>query len=145
MAGVCVLRSEMAVWSSAVGLSLARGVLIVPGISPFDHELIERTRKINKTLSLFVFALQEQSDIPAASQVEIANVLVSLADTIRTRASSQPASNNGGLLLGGTVAILQIEARRENSDSEPSNQSSAALGQSAPFTQSRERGDHEIN
>ncbi len=61
-------------------------------ISLEDRALIERTRKINKTLSLFIFALQERSDIATESQVGIADMLTALADTIRVRAASRAAA-----------------------------------------------------
>lgn len=51
-----------------------------------DRELIERTRKINKTLSVFVFALQEAVAIPPDSQIEIAEQLTALSEAIRARA-----------------------------------------------------------
>lgn len=62
-------------------------------ISPEDRALIERTRKLNKTLSVFVFAIQERCNIPAESQTGIADMLLALADTIRERASQQAADN----------------------------------------------------
>lgn len=62
-------------------------------ISPEDRALIERTRKVNKTLSVYVFAVQERSNIPADSQIGIADMLVALADTIRERTSQQADDN----------------------------------------------------
>ncbi|MFL6140430.1 MAG: hypothetical protein ACJ72N_00995 [Labedaea sp.] len=56
-------------------------------ILPQDRALIEQVRKVNKTLSLFVFALQERSNISPESQIGIADMLVDLADTVRERPS----------------------------------------------------------
>jgi hypothetical protein len=86
-------------------------------ISPEDRALIEHTRKVNKTLSLFVFALQERSNVPTDSQIGIAEMLVALADTIKTRAAERAAgSNNAGLLLNSAAQRLQIEAPRGSTD-----------------------------
>jgi hypothetical protein len=57
-------------------------------ILPQDRALIEQVRKVNKTLSLFVVALQERSDISPESQIGVADMLVDLADTVRERGSS---------------------------------------------------------
>lgn len=54
-----------------------------------DHELLERTRKINKTLSMFVFALQEDAEMSIDNQLEIAHLLDALAEAIRARAAQQ--------------------------------------------------------
>ena len=67
--------------------------------------------RLDGTLSLFVFALQERSNVPTESQVGIADMLVALADTLRARAANRAAgSNNAGLFLDGAVQQLQIEA-----------------------------------
>jgi len=86
-------------------------------ISPEDHALIEQTRKVNKTLSLFVFALQERSDIATESQTDIADMLTALAETVRARAANRAAERaNARLLLDRAAAPLQIEASRESTD-----------------------------
>jgi hypothetical protein len=51
-------------------------------IAAEDRALIERVRMVNKTLSIFVFAIQEGG---AEGHIEIADALVALADTIRDR------------------------------------------------------------
>jgi protein-L-isoaspartate(D-aspartate) O-methyltransferase len=58
-------------------------------INPEDRELIEQTRQVNKTLSVFVFALQECGTVPAAGLLHITDMLVTLADNLRARASRQ--------------------------------------------------------
>lgn len=74
-------------------------------ISADDRALIERTRSVNKTLSLFVFALQERGNIPADSQVGIAAMLDALADTIRERASQPANPVNGHAVTTGLPAL----------------------------------------
>jgi hypothetical protein len=59
-------------------------------IIPQDRALIEQVRKVNKTLSLFVFALQERSNMSPESQIGVADMLADLADTVRERGSSGP-------------------------------------------------------
>lgn len=54
-----------------------------------DHALLERTRQANKMLSLFAFALQEDTAVPAKGLVGIATTLQALADTIQERAAQQ--------------------------------------------------------
>lgn len=83
-------------------------------ISPEDRALIERTRKVNKTLSMFVFALQERSRIPADSQLGIADLLETLAGTIRERAGRQdidPATGPAAVGAGGSP-LLALEPGR---------------------------------
>jgi hypothetical protein len=58
---------------------------VTDSISPADRALIEHTRKVNKTLSLFVFALQERSNMTSESHLGIAEMLVTLANAIRMR------------------------------------------------------------
>lgn len=68
------------------GFELAREAGAVTGaISREDHALIERTRKVNKTLSMFVLALQECRDISPETQANIADTLVTLADAVQRR------------------------------------------------------------
>lgn len=91
-------------------------------ISPEDRALIERTRRVNKTLSIFVFALQERSDIPTEGQLGIADMLESFAGTIRARAfaacgvgNATPWTDRNGDArppLDVAVMRLQIDAPR---------------------------------
>lgn len=86
-------------------------------ISPEDHALIEHTRTVNKTLSVLVFALQEGGNIPAESQVDIADTLVALADTIRARACQESDTNGSTTpFLDRAATRLQIEARGINTE-----------------------------
>jgi hypothetical protein len=87
----------------------------VPQISPEDRALIERTRKVNKTLSMFVFAVQEQSSMPAAVHLDIADLLETLADTIRERAGQQDAAPASGpaAVGAGNSSLLALEPSRE--------------------------------
>lgn len=82
-------------------------------LSAEDRILIERTRKVNKTLSMFVFALQEQSRIPIDGQLGIADLLVALAATIRTRADRQTVGDNGAVIEGASSWPLALEPGRE--------------------------------
>lgn len=91
----------MAVLSSPLGLSHTRRFLAVAGITPFDSELIEHTRKINKTLSMFVFALQEGGEIPVEGQLAIVSFLETLAETVLLRAAAQLSDNNDGQGIKG--------------------------------------------
>lgn len=82
-------------------------------ISPEDRPLIEHTRKVNKTLSILVLALQEGAKVPAETHIGIADQLVELADNIRARGSQQCANGSDiGPLAGNGDAQLQIEAAR---------------------------------
>lgn len=84
-------------------------------INPEDRELIEQTRQVNKTLSVFVFALQECDTVPTSSLLGITDMLAALTDTLRARASKQEAAGSGaGLLLDSKVSRSRIEARRRN-------------------------------
>jgi hypothetical protein len=87
----------------------------VPQIGPEDRALIEHTRKVNKTLSMFVFAVQEQSSMPAAVHLDIADLLVTLADTIRERAGQQDAAPASGpaAVGAGNSSLLALEPSRE--------------------------------
>ncbi len=78
-------------------------------ISPEDRTLIERTRKVNKTLSVFVFALQERSNIPFESQVGIADVLEALAGAVRMRARGSANGDGTGELVDGAVVGRRLE------------------------------------
>lgn len=91
-------------------------------ISQADHELIEQTRKVNKTLSLLVFALQERSTIPTETLAGIDEMLTALAGEIRERVARRTDSEP---LIGGTSTLLQIEATPGNSEREQSDQSVA--------------------
>jgi hypothetical protein len=71
-------------------------------IPPDDRELIEHARKINKTLSLFVLALQECVEIPVDGQLTIADTVDALAEAIRARANSEAESLRSDHLLIGT-------------------------------------------
>jgi hypothetical protein len=82
-------------------------------LSPEDRALIERTRKTNKTLSMFVFALQERSRLPSKSQLAIADLLVALADTIRERAAEQAATKSGEAIDGDSSWPLTLEPSKE--------------------------------
>ena len=84
-------------------------------LSPEDRALIERTRKVNKTLSMFVFALQERGRIPTDSQLGIADLLVALADTIRERVTQQAAKSATGpmAICSGSGPQLALEPGRE--------------------------------
>ena len=74
--------------------------------------LIERVRMVNKTLSIFVFAVQE-GGVPAEGHIDIADALVALADTIRNRA---PKRNNSESLLDGAFAQLPMGSGRGGGD-----------------------------
>ena len=77
-----------------------RDILVTGAIDPEDRELIEQTRQVNKTLSVFVFALQECGAVPATGLLHITDMLVALADSLRARASRQQAMSplRNGLL-----------------------------------------------
>jgi hypothetical protein len=85
-----------------------------------DHELLERTRKINKTLSLFAFALQEDAEISSENQLEIADLLVALADAIRARATTQQAAhaNTGPLIIEAESSQSEAPESRRDRDTE---------------------------
>lgn len=106
-------------------------------ISSDDRALIERIRRVNKTLSMFVFALQEQSNVPTESQLGIADMLVALAETVRVRASQQAAGNDSAeLLFDSGAGRLQIDASHVTTDIEQPDDPPARL---------REGGEHETN
>ena len=69
-----------------------RSPVVTGQLSAEDRALIEQTRKTNKTLSMFVFALQERSRLTVETQLGIVDMLAALADTIRTRATQQTAT-----------------------------------------------------
>jgi hypothetical protein len=82
-------------------------------ITPEDRALIERTRKVNKTLSMYVFALQERARIPADSQLGIADLLETLAEAIRERAARQDADPvSGPAAVGAGSSLLALEPGR---------------------------------
>lgn len=83
-----------------------RGILVTGTIDPEDRELIEQTRQVNKTLSVFVFALQERGAVPATGLLHITEMLVALAGILRARASRQQAVSS---LRNG---LLQLEELR---------------------------------
>lgn len=80
---------------------------------------------VNKTLSLFVFAVQEGSDLSAGGHSKIADALVALADTVRDRAPEQSGSEP---LLDGALAQLQIEPGRGGGDVEQSDRQPVRCG-----------------
>lgn len=67
-------------------------------LSAEDRALIEQTRKTNKTLSMFVFALQERSQLTGETQLGIVDMLGALADTIRARATQQTIIPDGAVI-----------------------------------------------
>lgn len=93
-------------------------------IATEDRALIERVRMVNKTLSIFVFAIQEGG---AEGHIEIADALVALADAIRDRVSGQ---NSSGPVLDSAFAQLQLESGR-GGDVEQSGRQPARCGQRA--------------
>lgn len=80
-----------------------------------DHELVERTRKINKTLSMFVFALQEDAELSIDNQLEIAKLLEALAEAIRDRAArhGDEISSAPVVIEGDGVQPRALEPSRE--------------------------------
>lgn len=79
---------------------------------------------VNKTLSIFVFAVQEGG---AEGHIEIADALVALADTIRARV---PGQNSSEPVLDGAFAQLQLESGRDGDVEQPGRQP-ARCGQRA--------------
>lgn len=59
-----------------------------------DRELIERTRMINKTLSMFVFALQEELCISVDRQLDVVEMLLALSEAVLARAEQQAATEH---------------------------------------------------
>jgi hypothetical protein len=84
---------------------------VTASISPEDRMLIEHARKVNKTLSMLVFALQERAKVAAETHIGIADQLVELADNIRARGSRQCAYGSDiGPLAGNGDARPQVAA-----------------------------------
>lgn len=82
-----------------------------------DRMLIERTRKINKTLSMFVFALQEGDVVSVENQLLIADLLAELEGSIRARADRNEAIGHRGLVIDGASSHrLALEPSRETED-----------------------------
>jgi hypothetical protein len=71
------------------GRQAEQSTLIVADMDVSDRALIESVRKANKTLSLFVFVLQENGKMSAEDQRHIANMLVALAEVIESRVVQQ--------------------------------------------------------
>lgn len=92
---------------------------MIGAINSEDRELIEQTRQVNKTLSVFVFALQECGAVSTRGLIRITDMLIALADTLRARALRQEATSplpNGLLYLEeyryvSTLGDMDINAR----------------------------------
>jgi hypothetical protein len=87
-------------------------VIVAHTIGLDDRVLIERVRMVNKTLSIFVVALQE-GDVSEDDRLDIAAMLTAVADTIREEVS--PQSNSESSPDGGPVR-LQIVASQGSVD-----------------------------
>jgi hypothetical protein len=80
---------------------------------------------VNKTLSIFVLAVQEGSDLSVGGYSKIADALVALADAVRDRA---PEQNSSESLLDGALAQLQIEPGRGGGDVEQADRQPVRCG-----------------